>query len=130
MSNWYTRTVIFVDSVERAIAFYTQKLGFSEGPSYAEGGRLLVGEVNREDCTLLIDCQQPDKTGRARQFISLEAANFLALREEFTARGVDIREGWWGYEAMVITDPDGNELYFPYPEEVVRDAQPQVLATA
>ena len=29
MSAWYSRPVFFVESVERAIAFYTEKLGFS-----------------------------------------------------------------------------------------------------
>jgi hypothetical protein len=28
---------------------------------------------------------------------------------------VDVKDGQWGYRLMVIADPDGNELYFPYP---------------
>ena len=27
----------------------------------------------------------------------------------------DVKDGQWGYRLMVIADPDGNELYFPYP---------------
>jgi predicted amidohydrolase len=27
-----------------------------------------------------------------------------------------VKDGQWGYRLMVIADPDGNELYFPYPK--------------
>ena len=26
-----------------------------------------------------------------------------------------IRDGHWRYETMIVEDPDGNELFFPYP---------------
>jgi len=116
MSAWYSRPVIFVESVERAIAFYTDKLGFTERSRYEEDGRVLVGQVNREDCALLLNCQQPGKTGRARIFISLDLEPFRALRAEFESRGAPIKEGWWGYDTMIVEDPDGNELFFPYPD--------------
>jgi hypothetical protein len=38
-----------------------------------------------------------------------------ALRAELEGRGLDVKDGQWGYRLMVIVDPDGNELYFPYP---------------
>lgn len=115
MSTWYTRPVIFVESVERALDFYTTKLGFTEGQRYAEDGKVLVGEVKREDCTLLLNCQQPEKNGRARMFISIDREILDALRAEFEANGAPVRDGWWGYETMIVEDPDGNELFFPYP---------------
>ena len=102
-------------SVERAIAFYTEKLGFVEGPHYAESGTILVGEVKRGDCTLLLNCQQPAKTGCGRMFISLEVEDFNALRTAFGARGAPVKAGWWGYDLMIVEDPDGNELFFPAP---------------
>ena len=70
MSVWYSRPVLFVESVERSIAFYTEKLGFVESTRYEEDGKILVSQVNREDCELLLNCQQPEKTGRSRIFIS------------------------------------------------------------
>jgi catechol 2,3-dioxygenase-like lactoylglutathione lyase family enzyme len=115
MSDWYTRPVIFVESVERSIDFYTTKLGFAKGRSYAEDGKMLVGEVSREDCILLFNCQQPAKTGQARLFISLKLDVLLALRKELEANGAPVRDGWWGYDTMIVEDPDGNELFFPYP---------------
>ena len=36
---------------------------------------------------------------------------------ELEGKGVDVKDGRWGYRLMVIVDPDGNELYFPYPAE-------------
>ena len=37
------------------------------------------------------------------------------LEAELEGRGVDVKDGQWGYRLMVVADPDGNELYFPYP---------------
>jgi hypothetical protein len=39
------------------------------------------------------------------------------VRADFEARGVNVQDGWWGYKLMVIDDPDGNQLFFPYPAE-------------
>ena len=115
--GWFSRPVFFVASVERAIDFYCEKLGFAEDSRYEEGGTVLVGQVTREDCELLLNCQQPDKTGKGRMFISLEPEPLRRLRSELEGRGAPIRDGWWGYDTMIVADPDGNELYFPYPNE-------------
>jgi hypothetical protein len=40
-----------------------------------------------------------------------------ALRAEFEARGVTVKNGRWGYRLMVVDDPDGNQLFFNYPKE-------------
>ena len=118
MSVWYSRPVFFVESVERSIAFYTEKLGFTQGVNYEEEGKILVGQVNREDCDIILNCQQPQKNGRSRIFISIDLEPLQALRIEFESRGAPIRDGWWGYDTMIIEDPDGNELFFPYPKDV------------
>jgi catechol 2,3-dioxygenase-like lactoylglutathione lyase family enzyme len=117
MNVWYSRPVFFVESVERSIAFYTEKLGFTEGFRYQEEGKILVGQVNREDCEVILNCQ-PEKTGRSRIFISIDIGPLQALRAEFEVRGAPIRDGWWGYDTMIIEDPDGNELFFPYPKDM------------
>lgn len=113
--GWYSRPVFFVQSVERAIEFYTTLLGFEEGDRYEEDGVALVGQVAREDCALLLNCQQPDKTGHGRMFISLNPEPFGRLKHEFEERGAPVKKGWWGYDLMVVEDPDGNELFFPHP---------------
>jgi hypothetical protein len=53
--------------------------------------------------------------GKGLMFISLDVGVLDALRAELEGRGVDVKDGQWGYRLMVIADPDGNELYFPYP---------------
>jgi hypothetical protein len=56
-----------------------------------------------------------DKVGKGLMFISLDVGVLDALRAELEGRGVDVKDGQWGYRLMVIADPDGHELYFPYP---------------
>src|SRR6266851_8680486 len=59
--------------------------------------------------------QWPDKVGKGLMFISLDVGVLDALRAELEGRGVEVMDGQWGYRLMVIADPDGNQLYFPYP---------------
>ena len=124
MNIWYSRPVFFVESVERSIAFYTEKLGFTQGFRYEEEGKILVGQVNREDCEVILNCQQPAKVGRSRIFISIDLEPLQALRAEFENRGAPVRDGWWGYDTMIIEDPDGNELFFPYPKRAEEESHP------
>jgi catechol 2,3-dioxygenase-like lactoylglutathione lyase family enzyme len=122
MSVWYSRPVFFVESVERSIAFYTEKLGFVESTRYEEEGKILVAQVNREDCEILLNCQQPKKIGHSRMFISIDLEPLQALRAEFEGRHAPVRDGWWGYDTMIIEDPDGNELFYPYPKKVEEES--------
>ncbi len=39
------------------------------------------------------------------------------MRAELEARDVSVNEGHWGYRVLVVEDLDGNELFFPYPNE-------------
>jgi hypothetical protein len=41
-----------------------------------------------------------------------------ALRAELEAKGVPVKEGSWGYRLLVVDDPDGNQLFFNYPNEI------------
>jgi hypothetical protein len=56
-------------------------------------------------------------------FISLnvgpeaQVAALDALRAELEAKGVPVKEGSWGYRLLVVDDPDGNQLFFNYPNE-------------
>jgi hypothetical protein len=40
-----------------------------------------------------------------------------ALRAELEAKGVAVKDGSWGYRLLVVDDPDGNQLFFNYPNE-------------
>jgi len=39
---------------------------------------------------------------------------------------VIVEDGYWGYPLMIVHDPDGNELYFNYPNQGERQRQAEV----
>lgn len=119
MSRWYARPVLFVADVERALDFYVGKLGFVEAWRHAHEGRVIVAQANRNDCELIFSSQWPDKIGKAMMFIELTRDGFAALPGELAAGGVASREGHWGYPVIIVTDPDGNELFFPNPDSEI-----------
>ena len=73
-----------------------------------------MAQVARPGCELILEAESPEKTGKGLMFISLDQEDLNALRAELEGRGVDVKNGLWGYRVMVIVDPDGNEFYFPY----------------
>lgn len=117
MSEWYARPVLFVADINRSVDFYVNQLGFTEAWRYEEEGNALIAQVDRKGCELILSSQWPDKVGSALMFISLDVDVLLAVRAELEAKGVDVKDGRWGYPLMVVHDPDGNELYFPYPSD-------------
>lgn len=117
MSDWYARPVLFVADIDRSVAFYVKQLGFNHGWRYEEEGKARVTQVDRAGCELILSSQWPNKVGTALMFISLDVDVLKALRTELEGRGVNVEDGNWGYPLMVIHDPDGNELYFPYPAQ-------------
>jgi catechol 2,3-dioxygenase-like lactoylglutathione lyase family enzyme len=109
--------VLHVADVDRSVDFYTRSLGFLEAWRHAEDGRLLVAQVDRDGCELILSCQWPQGCGHGLIFISLAAEALAAARAEFERNGVAVTEGQWGYRLMIVADPDGNRLFFPHPEE-------------
>jgi catechol 2,3-dioxygenase-like lactoylglutathione lyase family enzyme len=98
-----------------ALEFYESKLGFKEDWRYEEKARLRVVQVSRQGCELILSDQWPEDAGRGRMFISLDAEEFTSTTQELADRGVDVKSGRWGYDLLVVEDPDGNRLWFPHP---------------
>ena len=124
MTTWFARAVLHVTDVAAAVAFYEQRLGFTRAWSYDDNGAPAVAQVERDDCALILSSQWPDKVGKALMFISLNADTpaahtgaLDALRADLEARGATVTEATWGYRVLVVEDPDGNTLYFNYPNE-------------
>lgn len=117
MSEWFARPVLFVADIGRSVDFYVNQLGFTQSWRYEDEGRALVAQVGRQGCALILSSQWPDKVGSALMFISLDVDVLVALRAELEAKGVNVKDGYWGYPLMVVHDLDGNELYFPYPSD-------------
>ena len=115
--DWFARPVLHVADVRASIDFYRDKLGFTEAWSYAEEGKLFVAQVERNTCALIFSSQWPEKCGKGLMFISLDPDNIDAVRTNLEARGAPVKDGRWGYRLFVVDDPDGNQLFFNYPEE-------------
>lgn len=109
--RWYTRPVLFVADVNRALGFYVGTLGFEK--RWHEGnGAGGVCQVSRGGCEI-IHCEDATRRDRGRLFVELTADALADLRRELADRAVSSKETWWGSDAIEITDPDGNELLFP-----------------
>lgn len=130
MTDWFARPVLHVTDVDASVRFYVDRLGFTSPWRYEEDGKAYVAQVERQGCALILADTWPEKIGKGLMFISLNTerqtreaaiAALDALRKELEARGVPVREGSWGYRLLVIDDPDGNQLFFNYPNEIARD---------
>lgn len=117
MADWYTRPIFFVADVERSLDFYVGSLGFTKKWSFAENGKVFVGQVNREGCEIILSDQWPERNGKGRLFISLTGAGYAALPGGLANKGITAKQGWWGYRTLIVTDLDGNELCFPDPDD-------------
>jgi len=114
MHRWYARPVLFVADVHRAARFYVDGLGFEKAWHTADGAGT-VCQVNHGECEIIL-CQDAARGDRGRLFVELTAAGLAELRRELAERAVPTTETWWGYDALRVEDPDGNELLFPVPE--------------
>jgi len=116
--SWTSSTLVFVRDVDAAIAFYVEQLGFTLNMRYAEEDKALVAGASRGDgCSILLTCQWPDKVGTTVLYTALEAREHEQVCAEFQAKGVALKEGWWGKPLVVVEDGDGNQLYFARPDE-------------
>jgi catechol 2,3-dioxygenase-like lactoylglutathione lyase family enzyme len=112
--RWYTRPVLFVADVNRAIRFYVDMLGF-EKAWHSDDGAGTVCQVNHGECEIIL-CEDATRRDRGRLFIELTAEGLAELRRELVERAVPTKDILWGYDTLQIDDPDGNELFFPDPE--------------
>jgi catechol 2,3-dioxygenase-like lactoylglutathione lyase family enzyme len=130
MTDWFARAVLQVTDVEASLRFYIDQLGFTSPWRYEEDGKARVAQVDRQGCALILANTWadtwPEKIGKGVMFISLSVepptverstVELDALRAEFEAKGVAVKEGSWGYRLLVVDDLDGNQLFFNYPHD-------------
>jgi catechol 2,3-dioxygenase-like lactoylglutathione lyase family enzyme len=130
MTDWFARPVLHVTDVDASLRFYVDRLGFTCPWHFDEDGRAYVAQVDRQGCALILAQRWPEKVGKGLMFISLNVepetheaavAALDALRAELEARGVPVKDGSWGYRLLVVDDPDGNQLFFNYPNQPASD---------
>jgi catechol 2,3-dioxygenase-like lactoylglutathione lyase family enzyme len=122
--DWYARPVLFVADIDRTLDFYVNRLGFTQSWRFEEDGKAFVAQADRQGSALIFSSQWPDKVGKGLMFISLGVDMAVdRLRAELEGRGVDVEDGYWGYPLLVVRDPDGNELFFNYPNPEPRAAE-------
>ena len=127
MTDWFARSVLPVTDVESSLRFYVDRLGFTCPWRYGdEEGKAYVAQVDRQGCALILAKRWPEKVGKGLIFISLNVepatpeaaiAALDALRAELEGKGAVVKDDWWGYRLLVVDDPDGNQLFFNYPNE-------------
>jgi uncharacterized glyoxalase superfamily protein PhnB len=123
LTDWFARPVLHVTDAEAAVAFYVERLGFAAAWRHEEHGKLIVAQVERDGCALILATTWAEKAGNGTMFISLDpqpwskeaqAEALDALRAELTCKGAVVEDGWWGYRVVKVADPDGNTLLFNY----------------
>src|SRR6202047_3933368 len=126
MTARFARPVLLVGEFGAWLRLCVNRLGFTSPWRYDEDGRARVAQVDRQGCALILADTWPEKIGKGLMFISLNVepetrgaavAAWDALRAELEAKGVPVKEGSWGYRLLVVDDPDGNQLFFNYPNE-------------
>ena len=128
VTDWFARPILNVTDVDASLRFYMDRLGFTCPWRFDEDGKAYVAQVDRQGCALILANTwartRPEKVGKGMMFISLNVepetpenatAALDALRAEFEAKGVPVKDGSWGYRLLVVDDPDGNQLLFNYP---------------
>ena len=111
MHKWYTRPVLFVSDVNRALQFYTEVLGFEK--AWHEGdGQGKVCQVDKAGCEIIL-CEDAGRSDKGRLFVELTRDGIAEFKREIAERSIPNSKSWWGYDVIQIDDADGNELLFP-----------------
>ena len=97
--------MLHVSSVEASLRFYVDRLGFTVAWRYEEDGRARVAQVDRQSCALILSDQWAEKVGKETHEAAVAALD--ALRAELEARGVQVKDGLWGYRLQACPSDDG-----------------------
>jgi uncharacterized glyoxalase superfamily protein PhnB len=103
-----------VHDMERALAFYTTKLGFQV--TFRNGAVYTIFSRDNIEISLALD-RSGTRIGKGSCYLELEGID--SLHEELTGKGVamthPLKTESYGLREFMITDPDGNTLNFGEP---------------
>ncbi|HEX5141487.1 MAG TPA: glyoxalase superfamily protein [Dehalococcoidia bacterium] len=111
--DWKLELVaIPVSDVDRAKAFYTEKVGFNADHDHTVNDDIRFVQLTPPGsaCSIAIGKGVTDAQPGSVQGVQLVVADAAAAREELRARGVDVsdlQEFPWG-KFVFFSDPDGN----------------------
>jgi catechol 2,3-dioxygenase-like lactoylglutathione lyase family enzyme len=120
VESFFARAVFFVDDAERALEFYTKKLGFSLDWSHQEQGRAYVFQVSLHGFSLILNQTHEairDRAGHGRVFLGLEDDQIAVLRRHIEQWRIESTMELWGAPTLCIRDLDGNEIYVFVPRD-------------
>jgi hypothetical protein len=115
MDKFYARTVLFVRDAVRALEHYTGTLGFSRDWVHEEQGRPYVFQVSLHGAEIILNqAEAPtlERCGHGRVFVGLEDDQSAAFVQHVQAKEIPYTVLQWGAPTIVVTDLDGNELFF------------------
>jgi len=116
VNNLYARTVFFVSDLERAMRFYTEQLGFALDWDSNDG----VFQVSLLGFELIVNQAWKEtlaRAGHGRLFIGVDEEQAEPFRRHLAAKAIHPRRVDWGRPTLVVSDPDGNELFFWLPND-------------
>jgi catechol 2,3-dioxygenase-like lactoylglutathione lyase family enzyme len=120
MDNLHGRPVFFTADAERALAFYTDRLGFALDWNHRENDRTFVFQVSLLGLQIVVNQTEAgtrDRAGRGRLFVGLETDQSDSFRRHLDDRTIPTTVVRWGAPTIVVHDLDGNELFFWLPPE-------------
>src|SRR4028118_1072254 len=101
-----------VSDVDRAKAFYTEKIGFEEDLDHSTGGEFRVVQLTPPGsaCSIAIGTGIVDTSPGSVQGLHLVVPDVNAARAELADRGVDVGQvqDLGGILYVTFSDPDGN----------------------
>src|SRR5262245_23270417 len=116
--------LLFVQDIERSVAFYRDNLGFEIRGKWEPDGKLSWCRLQRDHSALMLQqATEEDEPaeGRGRGvgfcFICDDAA---AVHAELCGRGLQLNApevAFYGMKQLFLKDPDGYELCFESPTE-------------
>jgi catechol 2,3-dioxygenase-like lactoylglutathione lyase family enzyme len=119
MQNLHARSVLFVRDAAQSLAYYTKTLGFSQDWIYEEKGQPYVVQVSLLGMEIILNQTELDDRGRAGQgrvFVGLDEPQAAALMQHARSGGISAAVTHWGAPTVVLSDLDGNELFFWLPD--------------
>lgn len=115
MQEFHARSVFFVSDTPRAMAFYTDTLGFRLDWTYEEKDRPYVVQVSLHGMQIILnqaEGAERNRPGHGRVFAGLEEDQTAALLQHIEDRRIAATYAHWGAPTLVIRDLDQNELFF------------------